>query len=476
MLAALVSFSIVIPSPVAFWKIDESRIREGVLYSVVGPNLMVSGFPEPTQLNRDSALKLKNRGDELTMWWEHRQRWPQMPKKDFTVSCNFSVIQPKETQGLVGCVFEPDEGLTGWKVEIKEGRLIFSLANHGSKGTSGIAVATSKTILQPNEPHRIDATYDGSKIELYVDAKLEGSAPAALGEISYNGRSGICLGNWWEGPRSMGFRGSFSSVAIFDQKLSPQEVDASLAIAKITPLVEQPQNTLSATIEPYFQYPTLNEATVMWETNATSTTKVKLGESVATATEVTGDQGQVHTLTLRNLKPETVYYVQAESTNKTGKYTSSWQSFRTASRPGSPVKFAVVGDTQDHPDVNHKIAAGMLAAQPDFALIVGDLVGCGWIKDQWTNDFFGSMRPLLSYVPLLPVLGNHDRNARLYYDHFFAPAPKYYYTYSSGDLQIWVIDTEHDVQPGSEQFVWLEKSLKASKAKWKIVAHHYPPY
>jgi len=29
---------------------------------------------------------------------------------------------------------------------------------------------------------------------------------------------------------------------------------------------------------------------------------------------------------------------------------------------------------------------------------------------------------------------------------------------------------------GSEQYIWLEKSLSESRARWKFVCHHHPPY
>ncbi|RYG40184.1 metallophosphoesterase family protein, partial [bacterium] len=294
--------------------------------------------------------------------------------------------------------------------------------------------------------------------------------PASFGDIVYNGRAGICFGDWWEGPRSFRLKGMIAQAALFDRALTPGEVDAALAETSTQPMPTPAEGEPKTVIAPYFQYPTAHSATVMWETSVAAPTRVRYGESRATAQEAEGEPGRIHRLELKDLKPSTTYFVQTLAPE------GEWSSFRTGSLPGTPVKFAIVGDTQDHPETNHRIAAGMFSARPDFAVIVGDLVGEGWKKEQWVNDFFASMRPLLSHVPLLPVLGNHDRNARIYYDLMSLPDPEYFYSYRSGDVEFWSVDTDHDVSPGSVQYRWLEDGLRRSKARWKIVAHHYPPY
>lgn len=464
------------PIPVAYWEMQESRIRDGQLWAAQGPSMMVSGYPTATTIDGVPGLRLPARGDAFTYWWEQRSRWPEMPKRDFTVSVGFAAHDLKGVKGVLGCMFEPDEGLTGWRILLRNGKVEFTLADHDGKSPGGEVTLTDSQPISPDHVHQVNASYDGRQVTLYVDGQAKASAPASFGDITYNGRAGICAGDWWEGPRSFEFQGVYTSVALFDRALTPDVVDASLKAVRPVPLPEPTPRPLAAVVEPYFQYPTTDSATVMWETTAPSSSRVYVGESAATAKPVTGSPARLHEVRLTGLKPGTVYFVKVESDSDLGKYASGWQSFRTASPPGHPVKFAIVGDTQDHPEVNHRIAEGMFAAQPDFAVVVGDLVGCGWIKVQWTHDFWASMRPLFSYVPLLPVMGNHDRNARLYYDYMSVPTPEYAYTYVSGDVQLWVVDTEHDVQPGSPQYRWLEASLRKSKARWKIVAHHYPPY
>lgn len=74
------------------------------------------------------------------------------------------------------------------------------------------------------------------------------------------------------------------------------------------------------------------------------------------------------------------------------------------------------------------------------------------------------------------MLGNHEQDTRFYYDYMSLPNPEYYYTFRFGNTQFFMLDTNRDVRPGTEQYLWLEKELAASKARWKICVHHQPPF
>ena len=56
------------------------------------------------------------------------------------------------------------------------------------------------------------------------------------------------------------------------------------------------------------------------------------------------------------------------------------------------------------------------------------------------------------------------------------PAPEYYYTFEYGNAQFFMIDSNRKVAPGSEQYKFLERELKRSKAEWKVVCYHHPAY
>ena len=106
----------------------------------------------------------------------------------------------------------------------------------------------------------------------------------------------------------------------------------------------------------------------------------------------------------------------------------------------------------------------------------GDLVDTGGNKTDWTETFFPSMRPLIEHAPLVPVLGNHEQDAKLYYDYMSLPAPERWYSLRYGSAEFFMIDGNRSLAQQSEQLAWLDRALSASRAKWRFAVLHQPPY
>jgi hypothetical protein len=98
----------------------------------------------------------------------------------------------------------------------------------------------------------------------------------------------------------------------------------------------------------------------------------------------------------------------------------------------------------------------------------------GFAKNQWLKDLFEPMSNLNARVPLYPVIGNHEGNSHFYYDYFSLPKPEYFYSFKYGNSEFFMIDSNKDLSPGSEQYRWLDKVMGESKATWKFAAHHHP--
>ncbi len=82
----------------------------------------------------------------------------------------------------------------------------------------------------------------------------------------------------------------------------------------------------------------------------------------------------------------------------------------------------------------------------------------------------------MSHVPIYTILGNHEGDSKYYYQYMANPEPEYYYTFTYGNAQFFMIDTDRKVNTGSKQYEWLEEELKKSQATWKFAVHHHPPY
>ena len=237
-------------------------------------------------------------------------------------------------------------------------------------------------------------------------------------------------------------------------------------------------------VAPYLQFGTDSSMVVMWETDQPATTQVYYGESRygdeqpnLTQTMTLDGQRTMHEVPLIGLQPATKYFWRAVSTTADGDTLQSEPStFRTTVGTSSAFAFVLYGDSQNNPEVWGKVAQLGWQERPNFALLAGDLVDRGGNLDDWLVDFFPPANVLMRRVPLYTALGNHEDDHANYYKYMHNPPPEYFYTFSYGNAQFFIVDTNRDVSEGSEQYEWLEDELAQSTATWKFVMHHHPPY
>ncbi|GAB2778168.1 hypothetical protein GCM10027275_21850 [Rhabdobacter roseus] len=192
----------------------------------------------------------------------------------------------------------------------------------------------------------------------------------------------------------------------------------------------------------------------------------------------------VHRFTaqLKNLTPGTTYHYRVGS--KQGEWSET-ASFKTAAQGTSePFSFIWFGDTHKSP-VWGAMAQKAFQRHPETAFfsIVGDLVSTGLNRDEW-DELFQYSGEVFWSRPLMPIPGNHDSQdglgAWMYREQFSLPTngPEqvpaemtYAFTYQNA-LYLMMDVT----QPIAAQTAWMEKQLRDSKAQWKFVMLHFPPY
>ncbi|MBT1698070.1 metallophosphoesterase [Fulvivirgaceae bacterium PWU4] len=188
------------------------------------------------------------------------------------------------------------------------------------------------------------------------------------------------------------------------------------------------------------------------------------------------------TAQLRGLTPGTQYFYQAGSAMDNG--WSDVYTFQTEPEDQKSFSFVWLGDTHCFPDSGRLVATAS-KSHPDAAFysIAGDLVSTGLNRDDW-DKLFAYGAPTFATKPWMPVPGNHDRQdglgAQMYYDLFSLPrnapagvAPESSYAFTYGDALFLMIDATFDV---ADHTAWIEEKLSTSKATWKFVMFHFPPY
>jgi 3',5'-cyclic AMP phosphodiesterase CpdA len=411
-----------------------------------------------------------------------------LPTQKLTVEAWAEVNAPIRDGSFIGTEQRKGSAGKGWSLGTDEGRFTFTLATKGStddQGRGRFTTLKSKTDHQSGRMCHVVGTYDGKTMRIYVNGKLESESAEQSGDILYPDKAPVTLAGLPNSGSNVSILARIKEVNLYDKVATSEGVAGLFAhngsLATAEPQADEDAN-FDWVVRPYQQYPTLDSMTIMWETTRTATSVVYFGPDKNHLTKAEGTvtrnpQSLIHRVRLSGLKPDSHYVFRTESVDSQGrKLESPLLTFRTAPDRARAIRFTIVGDTQDQPAVNSRIANHMWNERPDFFMIVGDLVGTGANKKHWTNDFFGSMRPLFDRVPLIPVIGNHEGDARLYYDYMSVPEPEYWYRFTYGPAEFFVVDSNRNVKPGSAQYQWLESALASSKARWKFVAHHHPPF
>src|SRR5215471_1228235 len=162
--------------------------------------------------------------------------------------------------------------------------------------------------------------------------------------------------------------------------------------------------------------------------------------------------------------------------------------FRTAG-PG-PLDFLVLGDSGQSTPEQFAIASRMALEHPSFILHVGDIAYMDGTFAQYQSNYFPYYSGLMSCVPFFTTPGNHDymtNNAAPYLALHSVPQRTVpindrgrYYSFDWGNAHVVSLDSnaslEQAVEGNGKMLAWLENDLRFTRAFWRIVFFHHPPY
>ena len=144
----------------------------------------------------------------------------------------------------------------------------------------------------------------------------------------------------------------------------------------------------------------------------------------------------------------------------------------------------VYGDTRTRHDVHRRVIGTLLKhGIPDFVVHTGDLVENGDDPALWPI-FFDIERELLRQTAFFPVLGNHERNSRNYYEFFQMETP--YRSFNWGNAHFLLINSDLanvSASPAAQQAFWAEQTRwmeedlgQNQAADFRFVVAHHPPF
>lgn len=200
------------------------------------------------------------------------------------------------------------------------------------------------------------------------------------------------------------------------------------------------------------------------------------------------DQGRQHGVILSDLPAgrRVSYRVEACGA-EAGPFT-----FRTATGPEHRyVHFGAFGDMGTGGRDQKNVSAAIEKAAPELVLSVGDNAYDDGTEQEWTQNYFAPMAPMLAKTPVYLTFGNHDYltdQGQPQINAGYMPSnnprnTERYYSFDWGHVHFVALDSQcysgWTTTPEcskAEQRAWLEADLAANKQPWTVVFMHHPPY
>ena len=259
----------------------------------------------------------------------------------------------------------------------------------------------------------------------------------------------------------------------------------------------------SVVVQPYLQNLTEQSVVVMWETEEANSWHLDwgvdqtFGQSLASqSTSLLNTGNFIQRVKLTGLVPSQRYFYSVRNNN----YSSAVFSFKTNELTAQESKTVLVAASdmqKDHANpnkFNEVVVDGIIpyftnyVLSPinehiDFLLFPGDLVDDGSNHHHWTDDFFDQGKNILSYIPLYPVLGNHERDHAFYFNYFELPNngthgfEEHWWYKDHSNIRIIGMDSNGDYRI-QEQLDWLDSILSLTASDTTIdfvfVQLHHP--
>lgn len=470
------------PDPVLHWSLNSRSVAEAKLAARLGPDATIEGQLVPSNVKDFRSLHFDGKSYAVVANDFRDLDSSLVPSEALTISTLVSIEEGQDYGGIVGVVQDNGGSEAGWVLGYDQKHFYFGLATKGADDGDGLMTYLKGSHrYELGKLYHVVATYDGKTMQLFVNGKLDAESDAQSGEILYPDHAPFVLGGYKDENEDFRHVGRIADIAVYDlaakAEWAAKEFSHYQEVTRLPAVGVEPAE-LAFVVKPYLQFVTKTSITVMWETTKPTAGVVQHGEDASVSHKIDSkSNAYIHEITINGLQPETQYFYQVGSTDDEGKsIQSEVLTFQTANNEDTPFSFAVISDTQGNPAVSGKLAQHAWGYRPNFLMHPGDLVSTGTNDSHWTKHFFASMDPLISRVAMFPVLGNHEQNADNYYNYMSLPDPEYYYNFEYGNAEFFMLDTNKNVGPDSEQYRWLDDALGKSNATWKIVCHHHPPY
>jgi acid phosphatase type 7 len=440
----------------------------------------IVGNPMKAALGPAEGFRFNGADDWLVMGDGTPAGREWLPQREMTVEAWVSLHATAKSGAVIAFAEDNGGSEQGWILGYNAEFFSFAVAGKGSDDGDGkLTYLQGTTRIEKDRWYHVAGVYDGRVMRLFVNGKEEAMSTEQSGDILYPAKNTGSIAGYLDSDEKTPMNGVLLETKVLARALNAQQINEEYApgvrLTSFEPTLESVQRFVA---RPYLQFITRDSATIMCETSRPCIATIEYGTQLPyTMKFESGEPSRMHEMVLQGLSPQTPYFYRVRCRNEDGtELVGDDLTFQTVVDAQTPFAFAVIGDTQKNKPVIERLQAFAFSQRPNFEIHLGDVVDKGADRAEWTQELLEASWPLMSRICMYPAIGNHEENHSNYYTYFSLPGPEYRYTYTYGNAQFFVIDTNKPVDPESEQYRWLDRELAASTAVWKFVYHHHPVY
>jgi predicted phosphodiesterase len=238
--------------------------------------------------------------------------------------------------------------------------------------------------------------------------------------------------------------------------------------------------------EPYIQNTSATSATIVWNTTEPASTLLEYRLEGTTKWQkpvIKSAPVRQHVVKLTGLKAASRYRYRVGSNGRLLREAT----LQTNKLPSQPFRMAIWGDSGVGGSGQKQLAAQIEKSRPDVMLHTGDLIYPRGAWRHYDPYFFSIYKNTLMRVPFYGSLGNHDvmtQDGQPFLANFVLPrngpaglTPERSYSFDYANVHVAVVDSNQRSAVLRDKVVpWLEQDLKRSRAIWKFVVFHHPPF
>lgn len=303
--------------PVGWWIFDRANMRQSITDNT-GNNDATMDVSLEFAEEYPHALVLDKTSSAISITGVDAS---DLPVRQISVQAWVSLDSAAQWGGIIGYFQDNGSYEKGWLLGYTSEQFSFAISTAGT-----LTYLKSKTHFKEGRWYHVVGTYDGAKMKIYINGRLESTSVTQSGNIDYPPKAFYTIGAYRDDNELYPCEGKLHEVRVYDKVLTEQEIRADYKAKESLTL-----EALSFKVPPYLQFSSPESATIIWETNNLCRPTLeygrdgKLNDNVTEAVPKTS-----HKMTVTGLESGEVYSYRIKTVSDDFESLSKVYEFDTA--------------------------------------------------------------------------------------------------------------------------------------------------